>query len=176
MTANIAHPQAKIVDVIGGQYQAKVPKWTMAMRAECKPRIAAILERVEGRFNAGQPISGLADLFTFAESELVDITRTCVVLPDGLAFDDLLWEDLPLLVQAIWEHNLVTDEGEGLAGKVMSLFVPLMVKSLEHLTQQADALKDQPKMTDPSQDLKPSVLNSPASHSSPEDGAPTPTP
>jgi len=176
MTANLAHPQAKVIELSDGAVKARVPKWTMAVRADVKPRLVGLLEQVGKRSADGAVVSGIADLFAFAEDELVEICRMCVKLPDGVGFDDLLWEDLPIMVQAIWEHNIVTDSGGGLGGKALSLFMPLLIQGAEQLkVEQANQHKTASQQS-PSQSLKPTQLNSPASPSSPEDGAPTQTP
>lgn len=179
MTAN-AHPKTKIVELCDGDVKARIPKWTMAMRAEIKPRLVGLLQQVGVKAEDGTVVTGIAGLFQFAEDELVEICRACVKLPEGTGFDDLLWEDLPIMVQAIWEHNIVTDDGKGLAGKALSLLAPLMAKGAQQLAvEQALKANQHPKtsqQTDPSQSLKPSQLNSPASPSSPEGGEVTPTP
>jgi len=178
MTANIAHPQAKVIELSDGAVKARVPKWTMATRAEVKPRLVGLLEQVGKRSADGAVVSGIADLFAFAEDELVEICRMCVKLPDGVSFDDLLWEDLPIMVQAIWEHNVVTDSGGGLGGKALSLFMPLMAQGAAKL-QAEQAAKANQHLTKSQQDssapMRPTQLNSPASPSSPEDGEAAPT-
>jgi len=178
MTANIAHPQAKAISLCDGTVTARIPKWTMAKRADVKPRIVGLLEQVGNKAGDGTVVTGIADLFAVGEEELVQICKVCVELPDGVSFDDLLWEDLPIMVQAIWETNVQTDEGGGIGGKALSLFMPLMLKGAQELQAEQARKANQHQTSSQRADsppLRPSVLNSPASPSSPDAGEPAPT-
>ena len=88
----------------------------------------------------------------------MSIARLTAELPQGLSWDDLLWEDGASIIQAIFETSILTSGGEGLAGKIMGVFIPL----LEGVARQSL----------PKPNGKGS--KSPASPSSPTDGGPTP--
>lgn len=151
----IAHPEPVTVKLMGGQVSAEIPKWTMARRAQIKPKIARLFQRAVST-DPENRISSVSDLFTVAEDELVEICRVCVILPEGVKFDDLLWEDLPIMVQAIWDHNVITEGGGGLAGKLAHLVQPMLAAALRQaLVEKAKANAANPNQS-PSPQTKPS--------------------
>lgn len=162
MTSSIAHPPVLEVPILGGQATARIPKWTMAIRAEVKPRIAALFKRIATP-GTDASVGSLADLFMVAEDELVAICRIAVQLPPGLSWDEVLWEDIPVLVQAVWEHNVVTPDGKGIAGKLAPMVQPLLQAAARSamVSRAVAASRNNPekKPTEDSAPLKPTPLN-----------------
>ncbi|MGH3997605.1 MAG: hypothetical protein ACRDTJ_09110 [Pseudonocardiaceae bacterium] len=114
---SIVHPASRRVPVVGGQASVEVRPWTMAQRAALRPRITTLLAKVlELEQN---PLKGvdLPQLFELAEDEIAEVVRASVHLPPELAWDELSWEDLPVLAQAVWEICIARPDG-GLGGKV----------------------------------------------------------
>lgn len=157
MSGTTVHPLVREVPVQAGACKAKIRPWTMAQRAELRPRVAAMLSKVL-EFEKNPLGVDLADLFGYAEDELAEICRATVQLPEGVVWDDLLWEDLPILVQAVWDVCVVRGDGGGLAGKMGGALAGAL-QSVARLS------KTPPQQSEPS---------SPASPSSPDAGAPTP--
>jgi len=156
---NVVHPSARSIPVAGGAWQVLVAPWTMAQRAAVRPKLLALFARL-GLDGKKVLEINLSDLFLHVEQELVEIVQASVRLPDGLTWDQLLWEDIPVLVQAIWEVCVVRGD-QGIAGKIASaLGQSLRALALERL------VKEMP-MTLPS-------ASSEGSPSSPAGGAPTP--
>lgn len=149
VNADLSHRTAREIDICGGTKKAKVRPWTMADRAEMKPMVAAVLARVQGEGASGN--LSLASIMVDAEEELVDIARATVELPKGVKWDDLLWEDLPSIVQAIWETSIVTNDGGGVAGKALAL-IGGMTRSLavRAVLNEAKQSASQPNGMDPS--------------------------
>ncbi len=117
-----ANPPQRVVPLSTGK-KVKVRTWTMAQRAELRPRIAALLERFMG-IDLGADItalgSALIPLFIEAEDEVVAIVRESIPLAElsEKDWDKLGWtDDIPLLAQAIWELHFSAPEG--IVGKVM---------------------------------------------------------
>lgn len=161
------HPGYSLVPVLDGAAQAKIRKWTMAQRADIKPRLAAVLMKIADlRSNTAQ--FTLPGFFTEAEDEIAEICRVSVELPEGISFDDLHWADLPVLAQGVWDTNIVTEDGGGLAGKLISLVAPVLAQLNE---AGAGAQANSPS---PSPAPKPKTPNSPASPSSAGGGESTP--
>lgn len=111
------HPLAREVEVGGGAHRVTVRPWTMAQRAELRPRLADLLGKLL-ELEADPRGVDLRELFLFAEDELAAIVQRTVQLPDGLRWDDLLWEDLPNMAQAVWEICVVRPDGGGVGGKI----------------------------------------------------------
>lgn len=120
-----AHRNARRVAILGGEKTAIIRPWTMKQRAELKPLLAAVFQRIQ---NSGMELAQItvAGLILEAEEELVDLARATVELPENVSFDDLHWEDLPSLIQAIWETSIVTNSGGGVAGKTIGLLGNVM--------------------------------------------------
>lgn len=165
----LAHPGYSEVPVgPEGKITARINKWTMAQRAELKPQLARLIERIMSV--KASPDLDLAVLFDSAEDEIAQICRLCTILPEGKSFDDLLWEDLPVLAQAIWETNIITEDGGGVAGKLTSLLAPLLAQVFKSGQMRALALA----MAE-SQSKTASKQRQPDSPSSPGGGEPTPS-
>lgn len=160
---SLAHPASRLVPVCGGAHEVRVRPWTMAQRAELKPRLSALLSRVQ-ELEGDLTTLNLATLFNHAEEEIYHIVRASVVLPEGLTWDELDWEDLPSLAQAVWEISVVRMDGGGLAGKLVGVLVGAVQRAAVHAQ-----LKSPPRSTKKSSPA-PSSAGSP---SSPADGAPT---
>lgn len=156
---SVAHPPSTRVEVLCGSQQVTIRPWTMAQRAELRPRVADVLDRIM-QTQANPQAMNLAHLFVVAENEIAEIVRATVEMPEGLTWDQLLWEDLPTLAQAIWETSIVREDGGGLAGKVMGVVAQAM-----NSKQVLEAMSILPP---------PTGTNSSASPSSPDVGAPTP--
>lgn len=117
---SLAQPGHTVVRLAGGTVKGIVRPWTMAQRAELKPRVIGLLDRLGTLDGKGLELN-LATVFSEAEEELIEIARLSVELPDGVAFDQLLWEDLPIIVQAVWETSVARADGTGLLGKAAGL-------------------------------------------------------
>lgn len=114
---SIVHPAVRRVPVVGGRATVEVRPWTMAQRAELKPRIAALLAKVLELGGETPKKVDLAELFTLAETEVAEVVRASITMPDELTWDELSWEDLPVLAQAVWETSIARPDGGGLGGK-----------------------------------------------------------
>lgn len=122
----ISHPGSIEIEVLGGQHKARVRKWKMRDRAELRPRIAKLFEKVVSMEGKSFDLS-LATIFMNAEEECAEIARVCVEFPySDIKFDDLDWEDLPTIVQAVWTLNIIGPDGSGLVGKAGGLLAPLL--------------------------------------------------
>ena len=144
----LSHPRTIDVLVLDGTRSVSVRKWKMRERAELRPRILELFQKISAL--EGTTIDfGLASVFLHAEEECAEIARLTSTTPDGLEWDDLDWEDLPDIVQAVWSLNIVTPTGGGLLGKAGGLLAEL----------------SSPKTTE-------SKLSGPDSASSPEAGGP----
>jgi hypothetical protein len=144
----IAHPRVMDVEVLSGERHVTIRKWKMRDRAELRPRLAALFQKIVSLEGAKMDI-GLAEIFMHAEDECAAIAETSTSMPPGLAWGDLDWEDLSAIVSAVWILNVAGPDGSGMAGKVGSLLGPMLS------TNQTES--------------KPS---GPDSVSSPDDGAP----
>ncbi len=113
--AAVAHPPTQHVDLSTGKKLTLRP-WTMAQRAELRPRIGVLLEELskleggEQSFTEGTPLGQrLASLFLVLEAEVCEIVRESIPLSALSAeeWDALSWgDDIPTLALAIWELNL----------------------------------------------------------------------
>lgn len=158
MKPGTVHPLARRVEVMGGTATVAVRPWTMAQRAELKPRLLALAERfLELQENPEQV--DLVKLFDHAEDELVEVVRASVEMPEGLTWGELYLEDLPNLVQAVWETSVVRPDGGGIGGKLARA----LGGALQSVAQRA---VQTPKQSKPSSEV---------SLSSPGAGAPTPS-
>lgn len=107
----------------------------MAQRASVRPKLLALFARL-GLDGKKVVEINLSDLFLHVEQELVEIVQASVRLPDGLTWDQLLWEDMPVLVQAIWEVCVVRGD-QGIAGKIAgALGNSLRALAIERLLKQ----------------------------------------
>ena len=120
-----AHRTGLKVAVIGGAVEATIRPWTMDDRAELKPLLASVIEKLSAEVTSMEPIS-IASAMLVAEEDLHAIAKKTTELPDGTEWGQLLWEDLPVLVQAIWDTSIVTVAGGGLAGKAMGLLASVL--------------------------------------------------
>ncbi len=118
MADSIVHAIGVEVPVQGGAAKVRVRPWRMAQRAELRPKVAALLDRIEKQREGGLPTT-LGALFELAEAEIADVVRASVELPEGVTWDDLFWpEDLVDLAQAVWETSIVRADGKGALGKL----------------------------------------------------------
>lgn len=117
-----AHPPQRSVTLSTGK-KLKVRTWTMAQRADLRPKIVALLGRFS-EIDLGSDVtalgSALIPLFIEAEDEVVEIVRDSI--PRDVLSDEewaaMGWtEDIPLLAQAIWELHFSSPEG--IVGKLM---------------------------------------------------------
>lgn len=157
---SVAHPPVARIEVMCGAHTVSIRPWTMAQRAELRPRVADIIDRIM-QLQMTPATVDLAQLFVHAENEIAEIVRASIELPDGLTWDQLLWEDLPSLAQAVWEIAIVRADGGGLAGKVMGVV--------------AEALSSKTVLDALLTSQQPSATSSSDSPSLPDAGAPTPS-
>lgn len=115
-TQEVVHPATREVPVAGGQFKVTISPWTMAQRAHLKPKIIKLLARANV-VQTDPSAFKFSDLFADFEDELCEIAQATAKFPPGKTWDNLLWEDLPILVQAIWEVCVVRGDA-GIAGKV----------------------------------------------------------
>jgi hypothetical protein len=119
----VAHPPTKRVELSTGKTLTLRP-WTMAQRAELRPRIAVLLEELAKLEGGDQPLAAggaigqrLASLFMVLEEEVCEIVRESIPLEggDGLSaeeWDAISWgDDIPALAMAIWDLNLARSGG-----------------------------------------------------------------
>jgi hypothetical protein len=109
----VAHPPTQRVELSTGKKLTLRP-WTMAQRAELRPRIGALLEqlsKLEGgdAFSTSGPLGQhLATLFMSLEGEVTEIVRESIPLSDLTSeeWDAISWgDDVPTLAMGIWELN-----------------------------------------------------------------------
>jgi hypothetical protein len=117
----IAHPPFRDVELCDGQ-KVKVRTWTMAQRAELRPKIAELLDEF-AKLQGGNVSSFgalLAPLFINAEEQVTEIVRMSIPESELSAekWDAMAWEDIPTLAQAIWELHFARTDGGGLLGKL----------------------------------------------------------
>jgi hypothetical protein len=111
----IAHPPTLSVTLSGGQKVTLRP-WTMAQRAELRPRILDLLGQLSKVERGVDDLGGisLVDVFVDAEEAVTEIVRASISL-DALseeAWGEMGWtDDLPLLAQGIWDLNLAGPGG-----------------------------------------------------------------
>jgi len=120
-----SHPATLDVAVLNGERHITVRKWKMRDRATLRPRLVALFQKlVEVQGTALN--MGMTDIFMHAEDECAEIARASCSVPEDIEWDDLDWEDLPDIVQAVWTLNVASPNGGGLVGKVGSLLGPLL--------------------------------------------------
>lgn len=124
----IAHPRNVEVAVLGGERHVTVRKWKMRDRAELRPRLATLFAKIATLEGLALNL-GLAEIFMHAEDECAEIAKVSTVMPEGLPWDELDWEDLAAIVQVVWTLNVMGPDGGGMAGKVGSLLGPLLSTS-----------------------------------------------
>lgn len=154
----VVHPATREVEVAGGAFRVAVSPWTMAQRAKIKPRLVAVLKKL-GAVEANPRAFSLAEAFEQYEDELAAIVRDSITFPPDRTWDELAWEDLAVLLQAVWEVCVVREGDKGLAGKLAGA-----------LGRGLRALLSEP--LPPTSSPAPSSAASP---SSPTDGGPTPS-
>lgn len=120
-----SHPRFIEVPVNGGEQKVTVRKWKMRTRAELRPRLTDLFMKLAALEGVTLNL-GLAEIFMHAEDECAHIARESVTMPEGLEWDDLDWENLPDIVQAVWTLNVVGPDGSGIAGKVVGLLGPIL--------------------------------------------------
>lgn len=137
------HPVRVEVPVCGGARTVHVAPWTMAQRRELKPRLTALVTKVL-ELNVRPQDVDLATLFQHAEDELEAIARATAQLPPGLTWDELAWEDLPTIVQAIWETSIDRGDGSGMAGKLGGVAASLLNITARQLKTQKSSTDSRP--------------------------------
>lgn len=135
-----AHRVGRRIDIMSRSNVAVVRPWTMKQRAELKPLLAAVFSRLQSPEASDSQLS-IASIMLHAEDELVAIARATVELPPDVSWDDLLWEDLPAIIQAIWETSVVTPLGGGIAGKTIGLLAGFMRTIMTATEVQVEAAK-----------------------------------
>lgn len=139
----IAHPNNVEVAVLGGTRHVTVRKWKMRDRAELRPRIASLFQKIAGMEGASLDM-GLAEVFITAEEECAQIAQVSTIMPEDLDWEDLDWEDLASIVQVVWTVNIVSPEGGGMMGKVGSLLGPMLsTKTTESKPSGPDSVSSQ---------------------------------
>ena len=120
----IAHPRVLEVPVSTGlddgtTRKVRLRKWTMAQRAELKPKVLAVLDRIVGLQGgiSGALSSDLVQLFMEVEDEIVDVVRASISREElsDADWDAMDWSDAPDLAFGLWELN-ITGAG-GIMGK-----------------------------------------------------------
>lgn len=117
----IAHPPVREVELISLGKTVALRPWTMAQRSELRPKIAtliAALAKMKGGFSAVN--LDLADLFVDMEDDVAKIVRASIPEKQLSAeeWDEMGWEELPVLAQVVWELNVARADGGGLLGKL----------------------------------------------------------
>ena len=171
----IAHPPSRVVELSNGG-KVTLRTWTMAQRAELRPRISELLmslAKLEGGLE-GIAAGDLADLFVNAEDEITSIVRESITL-EQLPREDwgkMAWEDIPVLAQAVWELNVARPDGA--LGKVGAGLGGMMASTIEAVLSGAKAGKGK-NQSQTLTDLSKTSSRPRASASLPIDGAPTPS-
>lgn len=99
--------------------------WSMGQRGELRPRIEALLAKLGATQGGAAALDAgsLAAIYLDAEEELAQLARAS--LPEDFPWDDLAWEELPVIVQALWRLNIAREDGGGLLGKVTGGLIQL---------------------------------------------------
>ncbi len=115
----VAHPPEVTIE-IGGRSLTLKP-WTMAQRVKIRPVLGALLGHLsllDGGF-AKLGNAGLVDLFLVAEEQIAAICRASLGdLVTEAEWDEMAWEELPVIAQALWSLNVVRPDGGGVLGKL----------------------------------------------------------
>lgn len=158
------------VPINGGEYTAKIRRWTMKDRAEFRPLLAAVLEKVAA--SPGSDVTNIAQVFLAAEDEMFEVARAAAELPDGLEWDDLGWPDGMSLVQAVWETNIMSVDGGGIMGKSLGMLANVLrilrVRQLVQSAQSSETTGEETTPVSPNQTNPSSTSNSPDSPISPD--------
>lgn len=130
------HPPTKEVPLSGGP-TVRVRPWTMAQRADLRPKVASLLEaisKLEGGFQAGLSLN-LVTMFVHVEDEVCDIVRSSIPKDElnDEAWNAMEWADLPNLAQAVWELNVA--RSDGMLGKIGTALGTMMGKALVQAAQ-----------------------------------------
>ena len=140
MTESIAHPREAAVKVCGGTKEVRIRPWSMATRARVRPRLLALLDKVQGR---EEHFETFAELYEFVEDEALAIAEVSAELPKGLEWDELDWEDGIPIVQAVWQVCVMRGEDGGILGKANRVLSDLtgvsVVAQLGNLWEQGKA-------------------------------------
>jgi hypothetical protein len=137
----LSHPGSTTITAHIDDEEIKVTirKWKMRDRAELKPRIVRVLEKITGR--NGEMTLDLASMMLVAEEEIYEIAKVSAVLPDGKEFDDMDLNDLVDIAQAVWVTNILGPEGGGLMGKLGILLAPILeTKSAQKTSNEQNGL------------------------------------
>lgn len=146
---NAVHPGPRTRYVCEGTVVASCRPWTMAQRAELRPRVAELTAKAFSLRGGALGDLNLSDLFLEAEEELTVVVQQSVKLcrrddPSvPVPFGELLWEDLPVLAQLVWEVCVLREDGGGLAGKLVSLVAPVAA-SLNQAMAEQDVAAEEP--------------------------------
>ena len=121
--ANHPHPRAVSVPIMGGDRHLYVRPWTMAQRSELRPLVIDLVTRFF-EWQSKPTDVGLADILSNFEDQCAAIAEASVrsqLHEMNLVWDDLEWEDLPAIVQAVWQTSVVRPDGGGVGGKLLGL-------------------------------------------------------
>jgi hypothetical protein len=151
-----AHPEVKRVPVQGGEYQITVKPWTMSQRRELRPLLADLIAKVLTLQDNDKPSGAeLTDIFLLAEDEIAQIVRATIGKELPCDWDDLWWEDLAVLAQAVWETSIDRGDGGGLAGKLKGamggMFKRANLPSMNSSTKSSQDLPSSPTDGEPTQ-------------------------
>jgi hypothetical protein len=131
--AGVAHPP--VIEVpLGGALEGTVitiRPWTMGLRAQLRPKVAAVLRELAALRSAGAQLEDqLITLFLEAEEVATQVVRATIPTDDLSAdqWDRMLWEDMPALAQAIWDLNIQREDGGGVGGKIIAVMGPAMAR------------------------------------------------
>ena len=114
----------KRVKVCRGEHEIGVRPWTMSQRSELKPRLLELIAKMSSS-DMSDGLS-LATLFLTAEEEVTAIIKLSSTLPEGLTWDEMYFEDIPILAQAVWDMCIIGEGASGLAGKLLGVVADQM--------------------------------------------------
>jgi hypothetical protein len=152
-----------LVDLLSGK-SVTVKPWTLKKGRLQRERITKIVDQLQ---EAGKNPLSLTDVFAVCEQQVYEIVRDTIDVTDEWMEDQLRYEDLFTLAQAVIQTCLLRPDGGGVLGKALAAMgkVPLesvqpqLQKRLDDLRAQA-AQKDFPeppkKSTSPSPEASPS--------------------
>lgn len=126
---SVAHRRARLIQCAGGDFTVTVRPWTMAKRADWRPRVVALVQRVMAFTKPeGAESRSFVEWLLECEAEAALVAEASISsYSDGKSFGDLELADVWTVCQAIFELNFPQD---GPVGKVTGLLRTIAEKAL----------------------------------------------
>lgn len=168
------HPVERSVKVCGGKRTVKVRPWTMAVRHSLRPRLSVLIGRVTEVMRDQPRTVSWQTLFEEAEEEVYQVVRETLGFEDA-QMDELWYEDLPILAQAVFEVCVMRDDGGGVLGKLAPLATNMLQQVVVGSGLKSAIAERKLRQEQTSAPNTPSSSKGKDSPSSPAAGAPVPS-